>query len=98
MTRIRSFDTNAVRETAPDDKDPETLTMAVTGTLTVAGVDRQVEHQVRITRLDDETFRIRGKLDLKMSWFDMEPPTAFLGLLKAHDEFRVEFVFQAGIR
>ncbi len=86
-----------IRESAVSKENEDVLEMAVTGSLKVAGVSRSVDHEVRITRLGQERFRVEGQLDLKMSWFDMDPPTAFLGLLRAHNAFQVEFSFQAAI-
>ena len=95
---VIEYELEALRETGFEDRDRDTLKLSVTGKLTVAGVTRPVDHQVAIKRLDHDTFEVRGKLDLKMSWFDMEPPTALFGLLKAHNEFQVTFHFQARIQ
>ena len=95
---VIEYELEAIRESAVSDEDRETVTMAVTGKLTVAGVSRSVEHRVVITRLGRDMFQVRGELDLKMSWFDMEPPTAFLGMLRAHNDFQVEFRFRARTR
>ncbi len=94
---VIEYELEAIRGTTLSEEDPDTLKMEVTGKLTVAGVSRSVEHHVEITRLGKDSFEVRGDLDLKMDWFDMEPPSAFFGMLKAHNAFQVEFLFQARV-
>ncbi|MDA3873541.1 MAG: YceI family protein, partial [Kiritimatiellae bacterium] len=84
-----------IRKITPVSGEKETVSIELTGNLYVAGVVREIEHEIEVVKLDKETFRIRGRLDLKMTRFDMEPPTALLGLIKARDLFEVGFQFQA---
>ncbi len=65
--------------------------MQVTGELTIAGVTRPVELTVDGQRLDDGTLRAAGEAPLKMSDFGIRPPSAMMGLIRAHDDIQVRF-------
>lgn len=90
-----SYELEMIRGVDHIEEGGEAVKLAVTGQLTVAGVSRKVEHEVQVTRLEGGAFRAEGRLDLKMTWFDMTPPTALLGLLRAHDAFSVAFNLEA---
>lgn len=61
------------------------------GRLSIAGVQRDVVVEAEGQRLDDERIRVEGAKELLLSDFGIDPPTAFLGLLRVRDEVRVEF-------
>lgn len=65
--------------------------LQVTGWLNLAGVTRSVTLDVRGEELPDGRLRARGALTTKMTNFGVTPPTALLGLVRAHDQITVAF-------
>lgn len=59
------------------------------GKLSLASVTRDVELSLRAHRADAATLQIHAAASLKMSDFGISPPTAFFGMLQAHDELDV---------
>ena len=94
---VIEYELDSVRDGAAAANGDPALSLTVTGKLKIAGVTREVEHEVDIRQIRGNGFKIRGELNLEMNWFDMEPPTALFGLLRAHDEFKVTFHFEAEI-
>ena len=60
------------------------------GTLTVAGVDREVTLRVKVIRAGNWLF-IDGNTDLLMTDFGVKPPQGFLGMLATDPWIRVRF-------
>ena len=74
--------------------DVETSTAIIfntVGTLSIAGRSKRVEIPVNAERLPDGKFRIAGSSQLSMFEFGITPPTAFFGLIRAHDRLVVHF-------
>jgi hypothetical protein len=94
---IIKYQLKSVSDGAASGNGDSALSLTVTGDLRIAGITREVEHEVEIRQIAGNRFEIRGELALKMNWFDMEPPTALFGLLRAHDDFRVNFHFETEI-
>ncbi|MEP0549136.1 MAG: YceI family protein [Rhodothermales bacterium] len=63
----------------------------VWGTLTLAGAQRPVVVTARGQRLADGRVRIQGRHALRMTDFDIDPPSGLLGLVRAHDDIVVRF-------
>lgn len=63
----------------------------ISGLLTVGGKTTDITAVVDFNVLSDRHFKVSGKVRLKMSDFGIEPPTAFLGMIKVDDEVEVEF-------
>jgi hypothetical protein len=63
----------------------------VKGTLTVAGNTRDIQFITRAYYPEPARVRAIGKTTIRMSDFDVEPPTALMGLVKADDELTVNF-------
>lgn len=61
------------------------------GNLTVAGVERTVTLTADAIVNGDGSIQIKGSYDTLMTEFDIDPPTAMLGSIRAEDE--VEIVF-----
>lgn len=57
----------------------------------VAGVARAVSSTVRADATDPDRMRVAGSLALRMTDFDVQPPIAMLGLVRAHDDVVVEY-------
>jgi polyisoprenoid-binding protein YceI len=69
----------------------DTVELEVTGTLTVAGVTRVVNVHLTGYTLDNGRVRAAGNKKIRMTDFNVQPPTAMLGLVKAEDELTVHF-------
>jgi polyisoprenoid-binding protein YceI len=69
----------------------------VEGELTVAGATRHVAFEALGEMGVNNKYKIRGKKDILMTDFGLEPPTALLGLVKARDELVVHFELLAQI-
>lgn len=70
-------------------------TVVAKGQLTIAGVTKPVDLQVKIVEKSDGTLTFQGTKKLKMTDFNVSPPTAFMGAMKVGDE--VELSFAASI-
>ena len=63
----------------------------IRGVLNVAGVDRDVELIARGRTEDEGRYRIKGQKELSMKDYEIDPPTALRGLIRAHDDLTVFF-------
>jgi polyisoprenoid-binding protein YceI len=66
------------------------LQLKASGELSIAGRTLTAEFTVDVEMAADGTQHARGHVDLLMTDFGVEPPTAFL-ILKTHDEVTVHF-------
>lgn len=71
--------------------------LATLGNLTIAGITKKVNISVKVMRLKNGDFRLVGEKLLKMSDFDIDPPSHFWGLIKAHNNFSVLFDLIVGL-
>lgn len=71
--------------------DPNTVLLEVTGSLSVAGVTREVNVHLTGYTLENGIVRAAGNKQILMTDFNVQPPTAMLGLVKAEDELTVHF-------
>ena len=78
-------------EVLPGRASSEWTPLKVWGTLTLAGKQRPVTVTAQGQRLDNGRVRIQGRHALRMTDFDIEPPTGLLGLVRAHDDIVVRF-------
>ena len=67
------------------------LKLKTTGELTIAGNTRLVSFTVDVEMAPDGSAQARGKVDVLMTDFGVEPPTALLGVLKTYDKVTVNF-------
>ncbi len=65
--------------------------LAVTGALTIAGTMRTVHFEAVGQLLASGRVRLAGSLPLKLTEFNVKPPTALLGLIQVHDQITVHF-------
>lgn len=63
----------------------------IRGVLNVAGVDRDVQLTVQGRTEGDGRYRIKGQKEISMRDFEIDPPTALRGLIRAHDDLTVFF-------
>jgi len=61
------------------------------GNMFVAGVRKEQQMAFIIESLSNENYRVTGNKKLSMSEFDILPPTAFFGLIRANDSLEVFF-------
>lgn len=62
----------------------------ISGTLTVSGVKRSIDVAFDANPSEEQII-FSGSKSLKMTDFNVEPPRAFLGLIRAYDNVIVEF-------
>lgn len=61
------------------------------GMLTIAGVTDTTNLIVQGQLIGEDRFRVKGVKPLNMHDFEIEPPTALMGLIKANEELTVHF-------
>jgi polyisoprenoid-binding protein YceI len=61
------------------------------GTLEIAGKKKTVEFPVTYQVNADNSVNFKGEVDLKMTSFDIEPPSALLGTVTAGDDIKIKF-------
>jgi polyisoprenoid-binding protein YceI len=81
--RLRTLD-NGTGESAAG------IPLKAVGTLTIAGVEREVTLDLKAIR-KGETLTLTGGVDLLMTDFGVTPPKAMLGMLKTDPKVRVSF-------
>jgi len=62
----------------------------VRGKLIIAGISHEVELLTSISQ-ENNTLSISGKRDMKMSDFEIEPPSAMFGQIKTNDDITIRF-------
>lgn len=67
------------------------LPYQIEGVLNVAGVDRHVDLVVWGRTEDEGRYHIKGHKEISMKDYEIEPPTALRGLIRAHDDLTVFF-------
>jgi polyisoprenoid-binding protein YceI len=72
-------------------KTSDGYTIEATGTLTIAGKTNTVDMTVKATVNDGGTVVFTGEHKVKMTKYDMEPPTAMLGVIKCGDDVTLKF-------
>jgi polyisoprenoid-binding protein YceI len=64
--------------------------VVLNGTLNIAGTSKSID--ILITLLaENNTISLKGEKPMKMSDFNVEPPTALLGTLKTGNDITIEF-------
>ena len=74
-------------------KQADQWTLSSTGTLTMAGKEKAITVDVQLEE-QDGTLVFKGSKDLKMSDFEMTPPSAMFGQIQTHDAITVHFEFR----
>jgi polyisoprenoid-binding protein YceI len=59
------------------------------GVINAAGKDQTITMNVNATMNPDGSINFRGEQELLMTSFDIDPPTAVMGTVRARDEFKV---------
>jgi hypothetical protein len=92
------FTFRALRGGVEHDLDSGAYRAAVAGDLTLAGVTRPIELTISAERTSRTSFRIRAALPLRMTDFDVTPPSALFGAVRARNELTVRFDLMLEIR
>ncbi|SHG36367.1 hypothetical protein SAMN05443144_1264 [Fodinibius roseus] len=67
------------------------MNIKTTGVLEIAGAQDTTQVYVKGKLLSDDRFRVKGRKQISMKTYDIKPPTALLGLIKASNELTVYF-------
>ncbi len=85
------FNLNEVSRVDSPTEDT-TFTLTLSGELTIAGVTRSVKlSDVNGQQHPDGTYQFKGSKSMKMTEFEVDPPSAMFGAIKAGDEITVAF-------
>jgi polyisoprenoid-binding protein YceI len=71
--------------------------LRVRGNLTVAGHTNKIEFPLEATFVNDNRILATGQTTLKMTSYNVEPPSALLGLVRVNDELTVHFELAATV-
>jgi polyisoprenoid-binding protein YceI len=74
----------------------DAFTLRAAGTLSLAGVENAVTAEIAAVRQADGTIKATGTVPVKMTAFQVKPPTAMLGTIRCGDEVKVKFDFLVG--
>lgn len=77
---------------------PRTYEVGVEGILKLGGVERRKQLFVTIEHPSRMRFTLRGELPMRMSDFEVEPPVALMGLIRANDPITVRFTIPLTLR
>ena len=69
----------------------ESALITATGTINANGVDQEVTMQVTASLNADGSVNFQGEQDLLMTSFNIEPPTAVFGTVRARDEMVISY-------
>lgn len=75
----------------PCESDPEVQRASIRGRLSLAGKTRELAHEARIRFRDDFAIEVEGEIHLNMLDFNIDPPVAMLGLLRAHEDVSIAY-------
>jgi len=67
------------------------IDVTLTGNLTMAGVTRKISFKTTGKSIKTGVYQFKGSVPLKMSDFNMKPPTAMLGVMKVGDGIILKF-------
>jgi polyisoprenoid-binding protein YceI len=74
---------------------PGEMAIDARGKLTVAGVTKDVAIAVSAAR-EEDILHLRGRVPLKMTQFEVKPPTMMMGALRTSDDVTVQFDLRLG--
>lgn len=73
------------------DEEGDWMNIKTVGVLEIAGVQDTTVVFVKGRVLNEERFRVKGNKKISMKTFDIKPPTAMLGLIRASSDLTVHF-------
>jgi polyisoprenoid-binding protein YceI len=74
----------------------DAFTLRALGTLVLAGVENAITLDIVATRQADGTIKATGTVPVKMTAYQVKPPTAMLGTIRCGDEVKVKFDLVVG--
>lgn len=83
--------TYKLKQVAIQEQKNKISLLKTEGSLTIAGVTRQVKMDVFARQLPNGDIEVWGANDLKMSDYGMKAPTALMGSIKTGDQVKVTF-------
>lgn len=89
------FDLESVSVMETPDSEKNVLKLRSEGTLSIAGVEREITMPVVVKKIGESVVEVTGKKALKMSQFKIERPTAMWGTIQAYDDITVHFNMRA---
>ncbi len=69
----------------------EWIYLKAIATLTITSVDKLVTMEVQAKRIASNKYRFKAIKELRMTDFNIQPPSAMLGLIKVKDAIRINF-------
>jgi len=69
----------------------ENISVTVTGNLTMAGVTRKISFKTSGKSLKPGNYEFKGSIPLKMTDFNMKPPTMMMGVMKVGDALTLQY-------
>lgn len=78
--------------------ETESYELIVNGRLTVAGHTNDIRFPLIAEVYEDNSVRATGKTDLKITDYNVEPPSALLGLVRVDNELIVHFELFASMK
>ena len=72
-------------------EETDTYTVTINGTLTVAGHTNNITFPLTAEIIENGKIMATGLVNLKMTAYNVEPPSALLGLVRVNDELTVHF-------
>lgn len=75
----------------PADTSAQWRRVDALGPLTIAGTKRLTRLHAAARAYDDEHFRLRGCLPIRMTYFNIDPPTKAFGLIRVKNRVEVQF-------
>lgn len=77
--------------TSETDTSAQWRRVEVLGALTIAGTKRLTRLHAAGRALDENRFRVRGCHPIRMTYYNVDPPTKALGLIKVKNRVEVQF-------
>ncbi|MCW9707295.1 YceI family protein [Fodinibius salsisoli] len=78
-------------EAATADQEESWMNISTTGVLEIAGTQDTTQVIVAGHLISEERFRVKGSKKISMNTYNIKPPTAMFGLIKASSELTVHF-------
>ncbi len=72
-------------------KTDNKFTADAKGNLSIAGATKEIDMIINGNQLENGRIEIQCSKDMKMTDFEIKPPTALLGTMRTHDEITIEF-------
>ncbi len=79
------------------EEETDIYRITVNGVLTVAGESNTIQFTMNGFIMDSGYIRAKGETDIAMTDYNVDPPTAMLGLVKVNDKLTVHFDLTAAI-